>query len=396
MTKKTSLARRGITVGLSFLLAFWVLSPIAHATGLSSAVQRQSQSLDTTQLQQEVDRLVRQHPAVPLPTVGQIAQDLLHHKNPFDPVVLLRALLGAVAGDLATESRLLGILFLLSVMGAVLGRLAHSVAEADKGGVVTVGRLVVLSAIILVALHSFGVAVGLVTGLVADLVHLMESIIPLLVLLMAGSGAVASAGIFHPLMLATVNLVAVLTKRWVLPLIMLATLIELVGGWLPHFSLKNLSLLLRQVGLTLLGGLMTIFLGVMAVQGAAGSVADGVTLKTGKFLANTFVPVVGKMFSDAMEAVFGSSLLLKNAVSVAGALAIIVTVSFPLVKLFLMMFLFRVGAAATQPLDVDGVSDTLSTMATALGWLVAIAGSVALMFFLVVTVVVSTTNGVRL
>ncbi|MDA8193017.1 MAG: stage III sporulation protein AE [Thermaerobacter sp.] len=388
--------RKHWLAGLSLGLAVLAVAPGVKAASLPTVVQQQAKTLDTSALDRQLNQLVRGHPGVAIPGVGQIVSDLLHHQNPFNPQTLLRALALAAAGDLATESRLLGIILLLAVMGALLGRLGESVAGSERGGMVQVSRLVVLSALMLVALRSFGLAVGLVTSLVGELVHLMEATIPLLVVLMAGSGAIASAGIFHPLMLATVNLVAVLTKRWVLPLILLATIVELVGDWLPRFSLKNLALLLRQTGLTLLGGLMTIFLGVMTVQGAAGSVADGVTLKTGKFLASTFVPVVGKMFSDAMEAVLGSSLLLKNAVSVVGALAIIVTVTFPLVKLFLMMFLFRVGAAAAQPLDVDGVSDTLATMATAVGWLVAIAGSVALMFFLVLTVVVSTTNGVQL
>jgi stage III sporulation protein AE len=108
----------------------------------------------------------------------------------------------------------------------------------------------------------------------------------------------------------------------------------------------------------------------------------------------TFVPVIGKAVSDAMEAVLGSSLLLKNAVTLVGALAIIVLVVFPLLKLMVMMFLYRVAASATEPLAVEGMSKSLNTMASAIGWLVAIGGAVALMFFLIVTVVLSASNGV--
>ncbi len=375
---------------IGFLLT---MSPMAFAHGLNTMVRNQAQSVNTRVLDQEVSQLVGQHSGIRIPSVTAITRALLHHKNPMSLSAILRGLEGAVAGDVAVESRVLGIIFVLSVLAAVLGRLTDSLGQ---GGVAEVSRLAVLSALILVALHSFAVAIAMVTGLIGELWHLMEAIIPLLVVLMAGTGAFASAGIFHPLMLFTVNLVALLTRDWVLPLILFATIVELVGHWLPKFSLHHLGQLMRVTGLTLLGGLMTLFLGVMAVEGAAGSVADGVTLRTGKFLANTFVPVVGKMFSDAMEAVLGSSLLLKNAVSMVGALAIIVMVAFPLLKLFLMMVLYRLGAAATEPLNVPGVSPTLGTMANALGWLMAISGAVALMFFLVVTVVASASNGVVL
>jgi stage III sporulation protein AE len=378
------------------VLGFIAVPGIAHAASVPHLVEKQIQSLNTSGLESSLNQMISRSGGPPLPTVGQIVHSVLNKQVPFDPGQLLRKLASAILGDLTVEGRVLGIIFLLTVLAALLSRLTETVQDADKSGLVSISQMVVVSALILVALHSFAVAVGMVQGLVTNLVHFMESLIPLLMVLIAGSGAVASAGIFHPLMLLVTNLVAVLTKRWVLPLVLMATLVELVSLWLPKFSLKTLGGLLRQVGLTLLGGLMTLFLGVMAVEGAAGSVADGVTLRTGKFLANTFVPVIGKMFSDAMEAVLGSSLLLKNAVSVFGAVGIIILVAFPLAKLFAMMVLYRIGAAASEPLGVAGVGEALNLMATALGWLMAVAGAVALMFFLVVTVVVGTTNGVQL
>ncbi|PSR24199.1 MAG: stage III sporulation protein AE [Sulfobacillus acidophilus] len=367
-----------------------------YAVSVSTLVNQQLQSLNTSALENEINHLVGPAGGPALPSISAIVRRVLQHQMPFDPSALVARLGQALLGDLAVEGRTLGIIFLLTVLAAVLERLSETLEGGDKTGLVAISRMVVLSAIVLVAVHSFAVAMQMVEGLVANLVHFMESLIPLLLVLMAGSGALASAGIFHPLMLLVTNLVAVLTKRWVLPLVLMATLVELVSLWLPKYSLKSLGLLLRQAGLTLLGGLMTLFLGIMAVEGAAGAVADGVTLRTGKFLVNTFIPVIGKMLSDAMEAVLGSSLLLKNAVSIFGALGIVVLVTFPLVKLFAMMALYRIGAAASEPLGAAGIGDALNLMANAMGWLMAIAGAVALMFFLVVTVVVGTSNGVQL
>ncbi len=377
-------------------IAWLALSGAAKAASVSHLVNQQIHSLNTLGIQQEINGMVGRAGGPSLPGPAEIVNRILHHQIPVSPAVLLSKVGTALIGDVTQEGRILGIIFLLTVLAALLSRLGDAFEGHDQSGVAGLSHIVVVSALILVALHSFATAISMVQSLVSNLVHFMESLIPLLMVLMAGSGAVASAGIFHPLMLLVTNLVAVLTKRWVLPLILMATLIELVSIWLPKFSLRTLGGLLRQVGLTLLGGVMTLFLGVMAVEGAAGAVADGVALRTGKFLANTFVPVVGKMFSDAMEAVLGSSLLLKNAVSVFGALGIIALVLFPLVKLFAMMVLYRLGAAGAEPLGVPGVSAALNLMASTLGWLVAVAGAVALMFFLVVTVVVGTTNGVQL
>ncbi|MBX5466530.1 MAG: stage III sporulation protein AE [Firmicutes bacterium] len=365
---------------------------VAFAAGpLGHAVAEQAASLPDQAFNHAVEQLLQPHPGVHLPSISEVAQDLLAHRNPVDLGQLLPALGRAAVAGVAGQVRWLGIILLLAVLGAVLERLAEA---TEMDGVVGMARIAVTSSVIVVAVKAFGEALGLVEGLVTGLVHLMEALIPLVVVLMAGSGALASAGMFHPLMLATVNVVAVLARRWVLPLILMAAVVEVLSEWLPRFSLRQLALLFRQAGLTLLGGLLTLFLGVMAVEGAAGSVADGLTLRTGKFLMGTFVPVVGKMFSDAMEAILGSSLLLKNAVSLVGALAVIVAVSLPVVQLFAVMFSYRVAAAASEPLGVESITKSLTAMANAIGWLIAVAGAVGLMFFLMIAVVAASARGV--
>ncbi len=379
-------------MGVATAGVFLSLAPgVAFAQSLAGNVQSQLQSLNAPGLNQALGRLLNGSGGITLPSIGQVVSDLIHHQNPFNPSLLLQGLEKAALGDFNQMARILGILLILAVLAAFLERLGESTEVPE---VVRIARFVLLSAFITVGLRSFASAVGADHQMISTLVNLMESMIPTVIVLMAGSGALTSAGIFHPVMLATINLIAVLTKNWVLPAILLATVVELVSYWLPRFSLSNLASLFRQIGLTLLGGLMTVFLGVMAVEGAAASVADGVVLRSSKFLIGTFVPVIGKAVSDAMEAVLGSSLLLKNAVSLLGALAIIIIVVFPLLKLMVMMFLYRVAASVTEPLGVDGMSNSLNTMATAIGWLVAIGGAVGLMFFLIVTVVLSASNGV--
>lgn len=362
----------------------------APTPALDQVLHQQLQSMPDQAFNQAVQELLRGH-AVELPSIGQIAQDLMDHKNPIDLGHLVSAVAQQAASGLTGQVRWLGIMLLLAVLAAFLERLGEA---TEVEGAVGIARMAVASSVILVAMRAFTDALGLVEHLVSGLVRLMESMIPLVVVLTASSGALASAGIYHPMMLATVNVVAVATRRWVLPLILMAAVVEVLSEWLPRFSLRQLSLLFRQAGLALLGGLLTLFLGVMAIEGAAGSVADGLTLRAGKFLMGTFVPVVGKMFSDAMEAILGSSLLLRNSVTLLGALAIIVAVSLPVVQLFLIMFCYRVAAAASEPLESGPVTKSLTAMANSIGWLIAVAGAVGLMFFLMVTVVATTARGV--
>jgi stage III sporulation protein AE len=324
-------------------------------------------------------------------SLAQIVSDLAHRKNPVSLSALGHALLEAVGGDLLREGRILGLLLVLTVVGAVLARLADAFAGRE---VAEVANLVVLAALIGVAVSSFGVAVGTVSGMIDGVVHLMEASIPAVLVLMAGSGAIASAGMVHPLLMLTVNLVALAAKGFVLPLVLLAVIVEVIAAWMPRYRLAQLANLLKQVAIFSLGGLLSLFLAVCAMENVAGRMADGLALRTGKFLANAFLPVVGKMFSDAMDVVLRSSGLLLGALGMTIGLALIVTVMFPVLKVLVMLLMFRLGAAGAEPLGVEGVTKTLTVMANAAGLLVSVAAAVGLMFFLVVTVVVASTSGV--
>ena len=61
---------------------------------------------------------------------------------------------------------------------------------------------------------------------------------------------------------------------------------------------------------------LTIFLGVLSVQGTATAVADGIAVKTAKFVTGNFIPVVGRMFTEAADTVISASGLLKNTVGI--------------------------------------------------------------------------------
>ena len=61
------------------------------------------------------------------------------------------------------------------------------------------------------------------------------------------------------------------------------------------------------------------FLGVLSVQGTATAVADGIAVKTAKFVTGNFIPVVGRMFTEAADTVISASGLLKTQSELSGS-----------------------------------------------------------------------------
>lgn len=117
-----------------------------------------------------------------------------------------------------------------------------------------------------------------------------------------------------------------------------------------HYKVSKLADFFRNIAVGLLGIFMTVFLGVISVQGASTAATDGLTIRTAKFIAGNFIPVVGKMFTDATDTVMSASVLLKNTVGVTGLGILFMICVFPLLKVLSLGIIFNLSAAILQPL----------------------------------------------
>lgn len=340
--------------------------------------------------------------------VGNLLEDLNRETGPYLPPLRLdRAWRpgetgkGLTPGSLASGLvRMLmrevvanvGLLAKLVVLAALASVLYHLQSALGDATVARAAYGAVFLALVGLALASFYLAVQVAQGAVERLTTFMLAVLPLLITLLAGSGALVSAGFFHPFVVAVVHFTGLLVSHWVFPLLFLAAVLYAVTGFSEHVQLTGLAGLLRQAGMVALGLGLAAFLGVMTVQGAAAAVGDGASMRAVKFLAKAFVPGVGGMFSDAAELVATSSLLLRNGVGVVGLLAVLFIAVMPIVKLISLVLVYRLAAAAVQPVGVEGLGACLEGLAGNLVLVTVAVGAVAVMFFLALGALVGAGN----
>jgi stage III sporulation protein AE len=296
-----------------------------------------------------------------------------------DPGRLVAALWGVFAGALAASVRTLGQLLVLVVFAGVLRHVQSAFAAEAVGRVADAAVFLALGA---VCLTGFGLATHVGRGAVDQLASFLVALLPALVGLLAATGAPATAGLLHPALVAAVNAVAVVVQRVVFPVLLLAAVLDLVSALTPEFRLTSLAGLLRQVGVGLLGLLLTVFLGVVAVQGFAGAVADGVALRAAKYAAKAFVPVVGGLLADAAEIVLSSGFLLRSGIGLFGLVAVALLALVPVLKMLALWAVYRMAAAAAQPVGGETVSAMLGGVASTLALLATAVAAVGLAAFL--------------
>ncbi len=298
---------------------------------------------------------------------------------------VFKGLLKFLFREIVANSRLLGQLLILAVLCAVLQNVQTSF---EKGTVGKAAWYVCFMVLLTLALGSFTMAIQTGREAIEDMVSFMHSIIPVLLTLLTAMGNVTTAALFHPVTFMVLSTISTLIKNVVFPLIFFAVVLGLANNVTSRVEVSKLATMLKQWSIGLLGLFFTVFIGFLAVQGIAGSVANGVAMRTAKFGIGVFIPVVGKLLSDTLEAVVGTSLLLKNAVGLVGILAVFFICAFPVLKIVSLMLVYKIAGAIIQPIGDKLIGESLNTMGNALTLVFASVTSVGIMFFFVIAIVV--------
>ncbi|MDK2926422.1 MAG: stage sporulation protein [Bacillota bacterium] len=313
----------------------------------------------------------------------------VHHPDGLNWQGFVAAVLRYFFQEVVASSTLLGQLLLLVVLAAILA----AVEQGFKaGGVARVAEALLFVAIMGFAIQSFNIALGTGRTAVTNMVTFMQALLPVLFTLLVATGAVTTAAIFHPLLLATIAILGTLTQDVIFPLLYLAAVLHLVTYLVPEMNVGRLASLLQGICAALLGLALCVFVGVSTVQGAAAHVADGVSIRSAKFLAGSFVPVVGKLFADALEAVVGYTVALRTAVNAVAILLVLLICAFPLLKILALIFVYKLAAALAEPIADARVAKCLGDLGNSMAFVFATAGVVALFFFLALTIILGVGN----
>ncbi|MFB5165131.1 MULTISPECIES: stage III sporulation protein AE [Bacillaceae] len=372
-------------------LFFFFLSPfvVQASSPNDQLVQKQMEQLDISEIRQYWEDIVTKYGGfLPESQKGSIAEFLSGEKQ-----LSLKEWLIAFGKflfyELQANGKLLGTLILLTVFSMVLQSLQNAFEQQT---VSKVAYAVVYMVLLIIALNSFRVAMDYALDAVQTMSHFMIAMIPLLLALLASSGGVISAAFFHPIILFLMNTTGTIVEYVTLPLLFLAALLSIVSTLTDHYKVTQLAELLTKVGIGILGVILTIFLGVMSVKGATSAIADGIALRTAKFVTGNFIPVVGKMFTDAADTVVTASMLLKNTVGIVGVVILFIIAAFPALKIFAIAFIYKVSAAVMQPLGGGPVISCLSIMSKSIAYVFASLAIVSLMFFLSLTIIITAGN----
>lgn len=378
-----------LSLMLSLILTFCA-EPVEGKGPEEFIIEKQAEQLNTEPLEQFWENLMEEY------------DDFLDSKNPpslMDMILRnenglsLQGVLMAFAKYFFHEILYNGKLLVTIVMITVFSLLLETLQSAFERKMVSkVAYTISYLVLIIVAMNSFSVAINYANSAISSMIHFMVAMIPILLTLLASMGNVVTVSVLHPLIVFMIHTVGTLIYAVVFPLLFISSVVHIVSSMTERYKLNQLANLIRNIGVGLLGVMLTVFLGVISVQGAAGSTTDGVTIRTAKYITGNFVPVVGRMFSDASDTVIGASLLIKNSIGLAGVIILVMLCAFPALKVLALALIYNLSAAVLQPLGNTPVSECLQTIGKSMIYIFAALAAVGLMFFLAVTILIAAGN----
>jgi stage III sporulation protein AE len=285
--------------------------------------------------------------------------------------------------------KILGTIIVLAVFCMILQTLQTAF---EQNQVSKVAYAIVFIIMIILAMDSFQIAIQSAKEAIERMVQFMLALIPLMLTLLGLMGNMVSVTLFHPLIIMMIHVVGTLIYLVIFPLFFLSTILGIVSSISEKYRVTQLANLLKKTGMTLLGIVLTFFLGVISVQGATTAVTDGVTIRTAKYITGNFVPVVGRSISEAADTVVSASLLVKNTIGLAGVIILLLISAFPAIKILTLAFIYQFSAAIMQPLGNSPIIESLSMIGKTFIYVFAALAAVGLMFFLAVAIVIASGN----
>lgn len=247
-------------------------------------------------------------------------------------------------------------------------------------------------AIVTVVMTNFSDVIQMVKTTTDNLVGFMNTLIPVLISLMLYTGSITTSSILEPIVLFLINFIGNMIQSILIPVILLVASISIISKISDKVQVEKIAKFLKSSTTFFLGLVLTIFVGVVSLEGTLASSVDGITAKTAKTIVSSAVPVVGKILGDVVDSVLGCGVILKNAVGFLGVIIIIGICILPILKLSILTISYKLLASVSEVVADSKIVSLLEQVADIFKILLGILVTVSFMVMIGTTLLVKMSN----
>jgi stage III sporulation protein AE len=351
-------------------------------------IEEQLNLLDTSEFENLINDVLTSNNYIQKVDFKEILLKFVKGENAINWNSIYKSLGDIFLSEIKTNLSFLAKILVIAIISAILTNLQGTFENSSVSELANYITYVVIAILVVGSFHQL---INVVKDTVHLLVNFMEIILPILLTFLVLAGGPNTKVLFHPMIIGIVNIIGELIKNVIFPLIYFSFIISILSNISNRREFRKLSDLGRQIIIFIISAAFTVFIGIITIYGLSTKI-DGISIRTAKFAIDTFVPIVGGFLSDAVETVIGSSAILKNGIGIIGLFVLIIVTIFPIIKIAALLLIYKIVGAVIEPIVSSNISNFFGDISKTLLLVLISMVSVAIMFFITITVIVDTGN----
>lgn len=230
-----------------------------------------------------------------------------------DNQILFKLITKIVGKEVLNSINILGSVVVIIVIHSILKSLSEGLENKSISQITYYVQYILIVTLIMV---NFSDIINITRTTIGNLIGFSNSLIPLLMTLILTTGNITSANLLEPVILFIITFLGNFINNVLIPFVLIANVLGIISKVSNRVQVDKLGKFFHSSVAWVLGVVLTIFVGLVSVEGSLTSTVDGITAKTTKAAVSSFIPVVGKILGDAVDTVIGCSNILKNAVGI--------------------------------------------------------------------------------
>jgi len=220
----------------------------------------------------------------------------------------------------------------------------------------------------------------------------MQLIFPITLTLLTAVGGATSVSIYKPIVAILSNSIPYIFNYIVYPIFILSFIFIILNNISNNVKLNKFIEFLNSFFKWSLGIIFTLFSSFLTLQGISAGRYDGISVKATRFAIKSYVPIIGGYLSEGLDFVVLSSILIKNAVGMAGLLIIFITILSPILQIIIFKLGLQLTSAIIEPMSNGKSSNFINQISKVLIYPLVLIIGVAFMYVLSLSLIVCTGN----
>lgn len=299
-------------------------------------------------------------------------------------------ILDMFGGEILDVLRILISVLIIIIIHSIFKIIVENLENTSSIKIVNfIGYLIIVSIVV----DLFIVITNELVDVLDNIVNFMNMFIPFLSMLIVSTGNIVTSSVVQGILFFSILFISNFIKNFLIPIFLISVTLSVVSNFSEKIKIEKLSKFFKSSIVWILGIVLTIFICILSLETEITSSVDSFTSKTTKAAVSNFIPVVGKIMGDSVDAVLGSFNILKNSVGLIGIIVVLSLTLFPAIKLLIMYVLFNLTSAFSELIAEEKVVTLIGNLSDSMKLLLGIFVSISIMLVIEIVIVIKITSG---